>query len=89
MTKTITIQTKSLEDTGSKAGWFDGNDKANNKITVDGEQLAKDIEEESNKLIKEGYQILNIMPITSQKIVAHSLQATYTSSVIITATRIN
>lgn len=84
MIKTITIQTKSLEETGSRAGWFDGNDKANNKTIVDSEKLAQDIEKQISTLIKDGYQILSIMPITSQKIVAHSLQATFTSSVIIT-----
>jgi pyruvate kinase len=83
MIKTITIQTKSLEETGSRAGWFDGNDKANNKTIVDSEKLAQDIEKQISTLIKDGYQILSIMPITSQKIVAHSLQATFTSSVVI------
>jgi len=87
MIKTIHIQTKSLEDTGATAGWFDGNAKANNKTVVDGEQLAKDIDEKSSALVREGYQILSIMPVTSQKIEAHSLNATYTSSVIITGVK--
>lgn len=86
MIKTVTINTKSLEDGGAIAnGFFAKNEKANIKTIVDAEQLAKDIEKQSNKLIKDGYQILNILPITSEKIIAHSLKSTYTSSVIITA----
>ena len=84
MIKTIHIKTKSLEESGATAGWFDGNDKANNKTIVDGEQLAKDIEDQSNDLVKDGYQILSIMPIISEKIEAHSLKSVFTSSVIIT-----
>lgn len=89
MIKTIHIKTTSLEDNGAKAGWLDGNNKANNKIIVDGEALAKEIEKQANLLVKEGYQILNILPITSEKIESHSLTATFTSSVIITGLKVN
>jgi hypothetical protein len=88
MLKTIHIKTASLEDNGASAFWL-SNEKANIKTVVDGEALSKEIEKQGNILIKEGYQILNILPVTSQKIEAHSLTATYTSSVIITAIKIN
>lgn len=88
MLKTVHIKTANLEDSGKTASWF-SNDKANIKTIVDGEALAKEIEKQGNLLIKEGYQILSILPITSQKIEAHSLSATFTSSVIITALKIN
>jgi hypothetical protein len=88
MLKTININTSTLEENGATAFWL-SNENANIKTIVDGEALSKEIEKQGNILIKEGYQILNILPITSQKIEAHSLTATYTSSVIITATRIN
>ncbi|MFA7084698.1 MAG: hypothetical protein WC141_09205 [Arcobacteraceae bacterium] len=84
MIKTIHIQTTNLEDNGLKASWLDGNAKANNKTIVDGEHLAKEIEKQVTFLVREGYQILNILPITSEKVEAHSLRATFTSSVIIT-----
>lgn len=88
MLKTIHIKTASLENNGATANWI-SNEKANIKTIVDGEALSKEIEKQGNDLIKEGYQILNILPITSQKIESHSLTATYTSSVIITAIKIN
>ncbi|MBL3521009.1 hypothetical protein H0A43_11010 [Arcobacter lanthieri] len=88
MLKTIHIKTKSLEENGANASWL-GREAANIKTIVDGKALAKEIEEQGNILIKEGYQILSILPITSQKIEAHSLNATFTSSVIITALKIN
>jgi hypothetical protein len=88
MLKTIHIKTTSLEDNGATASWL-SNEKANIKTVVDGEALSKEIEKQGNILIKDGYQILNILPITSQKIESHSIPATYTSSVIITAIKIN
>ncbi|MDZ7818267.1 MAG: hypothetical protein U5K55_06465 [Aliarcobacter sp.] len=88
MLKTIHIKTASLEDNGATASWL-SNEKANIKTVVDGEALSKEIEKQGNILIKDGYQILNILPITSQKIESHSITATYTSSVIITAIKIN
>lgn len=88
MLKTININTSNLEDNGAIASWL-SNDKANNKTVVDGKALAKEIEIQGNLLIKDGYKILSILPITSQKIETHSLTATYTSSVIITAIKIN
>lgn len=88
MLKTIHIETTSLEDNGATASWL-SNEKANIKTVVDGEALSKEIEKQGNILIKDGYQILNILPITSQKIESHSITATYTSSVIITAIKIN
>lgn len=88
MLKTIHIKTKSLEDNGAIANWL-SNDKANIKTTVDGEFLSKEIEKQGNILIKEGYQIISILPIISQKIEGHSLNATYTSSIIITAVKIS
>ena len=89
MLKTIHIKTKSLKENGvTSSSWF-GVEGANIKTIVDGEALSKEIEKQGNILIKDGYQILNILPITSQKIEAHSLTATYTSSVIITAIKIN
>lgn len=88
MLKTIHIATSSLEENGATASWL-SNDKANIKTIVDGEALAQEIEKQGNILIKEGYQILNILPVISQKIEKHSLAATYTSSVIITAIKIN
>lgn len=85
MIKTIHIQTKSLEECGARAnGLFSGKEGANIKTIVDGEQLAKDIEEQSNKLIQDGYQIISILPVTSQKLAGNALHATYTSSIIIT-----
>jgi hypothetical protein len=84
MLKTVHIKTASLEDGGKTASWL-SNDRANIKTIVDGEALAKEIEMQGNFLIKEGYQILSILPITSEKIESHSLSATFTSSVIITA----
>ncbi|KLE06320.1 hypothetical protein [Aliarcobacter butzleri] len=88
MLKTVHIKTASLEDNGASASWL-SNNKANIKTTVDGEALAKEIEKQGNLLIKDGYQILSILPITSQKIESHSLSATFTSGVIITAAKIN
>jgi hypothetical protein len=88
MLKTIHIKTASLEDNGATASWL-SNEKANIKTVVDGEALSKEIEKQGNILIKDGYQILNILPIISQKIESHSITATYTSSVIITAIKIN
>ncbi len=88
MLKTIHIKTASLEENGATSNWL-SNEKANIKTIVDGEALSKEIEKQGNILIKEGYQILNILPITSQKIESHSLTATYTSSVIITGIKIN
>ncbi len=88
MLKTININTSTLENNGATASWL-SNEKANIKTIVDGEALSKEIEKQGNILIKDGYQILNILPVTSQKIEAHSLTATYTSSVIITAIKIS
>lgn len=88
MIKTININTSTLEENGATASWL-SNEKANIKTIVDGEALSKEIEKQGNILVKDGYQILNILPITSQKIEAHSLTATYTSSVIITAIKIS
>lgn len=88
MLKTININTSTLEENGATASWL-SNEKANIKTVVDGEALSKEIEKQGNILIKDGYQILNILPITSQKIESHSITATYTSSVIITAIKIN
>lgn len=88
MIKTVHIKTVSLEDNGASASWL-SNNKANIKTIVDGEALAKEIEKQGNLLIKDGYQILSILPITSQKIESHSLSATFTSGVIITAAKIN
>lgn len=88
MLKTVHIKTASLEDNGASASWL-SNNKANIKTIVDGEALAKEIEKQGNLLIKDGYQILSILPITSQKIESHSLNATFTSGVIITAAKIN
>lgn len=88
MLKTVNIKTSNLEANGANATWL-SNDKANIKTIVDGDALAKEIEKEGNLLLKEGYQIISIMPITSQKIESHSLSATFTSSVVITAIKIN
>lgn len=88
MLKTVNIRTSNLEANGANATWL-SNDKANIKTIVDGDALAKEIEKEGNLLLKEGYQIISIMPITSQKIESHSLSATFTSSVVITAIKIN
>jgi hypothetical protein len=88
MLKTLYIKTTNLEDGGKTASWL-SNDKANIKTIVDGEALAKEIERQGNILSNEGYQILSILPITSQKIESHSLSATFTSGVIITASKIN
>ncbi len=88
MLKTVNIKTSNLEANGANASWL-SNDKANIKTIVDGDALAKEIEKEGNLLLKEGYQIISIMPITSQKIESHSLSATFTSSVVITAIKIN
>ena len=89
MLKTIHIKTKSLKENGvTSSSWF-GVEGANIKTIVDGEALSKKIENQGNLLIKEGYQIISILPITSQKIEAHNLNATFTSSVIITALKIN
>lgn len=88
MLKTVNIRTSNLEANGANATWL-SNDKANIKTIVDGDALAKEIEKEGNHLLKEGYQIISIMPITSQKIESHSLSATFTSSVVITAIKIN
>jgi hypothetical protein len=87
MIKTVHIQTKSLEENGAKNNSWFGTSGANIKTIIDGEHLAKEIEKKSNELILEGYEIINILPITSQKIEGHGLHATYTSSVIITALR--
>lgn len=88
MLKTVNIKTSNLEANGANATWL-SNDKANIKTIVDGDALAKEIEKEGNLLLKKGYQIISIMPITSQKIESHSLSATFTSSVVITAIKIN
>ena len=88
MLKTVNIRTSNLEANGANATWL-SNDKANIKTIVDGDALAKEIEKEGNLLLKEGYQIISIMPITSQKIESQSLSATFTSSVVITAIKIN
>ena len=89
MLKTVHIKTKSLEENGATtSSWF-GAENLNIMTIVDGEELSKEIEVQGNILIKDGYQILSILPITSQKIEAHNLNATFTSSVIITALKIN
>ena len=76
MLKTIHIKTKSLKENGvNSSSWF-GVEGANIKTIVDGEALSKEIENQGNLLIKEGYQIISILPITSQKIEAHNLNAT-------------
>jgi hypothetical protein len=88
MLKTVHIKTSSLEDNGTRAsGFFTGVQGSNVKTIVDGEALSKEIEKEGNKLISMGYQILSILPVTSQKLEGHGLHATYTSSVIITAVK--
>ncbi len=63
MLKTVHIKTASLEDNGARASSL-SNNKANIKTIVDGEALAKEIEKQGNLLIKDGYQILSILPIT-------------------------
>ncbi|MCT7556644.1 hypothetical protein [Aliarcobacter butzleri] len=88
MLKTIHIKTKSLEENGAtSSSWF-GTENLNIMTIVDGEALAKEIEKQGNLLIKEGYQILSILPITSEKRVSNHSVA-FTSSVIITALKTN
>ncbi|MCT7566983.1 hypothetical protein [Aliarcobacter butzleri] len=88
MLKTIHIKTKSLEENGAtSSSWF-GTENLNIMTIVDGEALAKEIEKQGNLLIKEGYQILSILPITSEKRVSNHSVA-FTSSVIITVLKTN
>ncbi len=89
MIKTITIHTKTLEETGSKAGWFDGSNKANYKTIVDSEKLANDIDKEAKGLLEDGFQILSVIPVTSQKFVSYNYKAILTTSVIVTAIKMN
>ena len=88
MLKTVHIKTKSLEENGATtSSWF-GAENLNIMTIVDGEELSKEIEIQGNILIKDGYQILSILPITSEKRVSNHSVA-FTSSVIITALKIN
>ena len=64
MLKTVHIKTKSLEENGATtSSWF-GAENLNIMTIVDGEELSKEIEVQGNILIKDGYQILSILPIT-------------------------
>ncbi|MFW2352326.1 hypothetical protein [Aliarcobacter butzleri] len=88
MLKTVHIKTASLEENGAtSSSWF-GTENLNIMTIVDGEALAKEIEKQGNLLIKEGYQILSILPITSEKRVSNHSVA-FTSSVIITVLKTN
>lgn len=41
--------------------------KGYSESEIDGEELSKDIESKMNSLVSDGYEIVNIMPITSGK----------------------
>lgn len=88
MLKTIHIKTKSLEENGAKSSSWFGSENLDLMTIVDGEYIAKEIEEQGNLLLKEGYQILSILPITSDKRISNH-STTFTSSIVITAIKTN
>ena len=85
MIKSIYIPSLSLSETGHKAEGRFSNDRVNIITTVDGKKLAEDIDKASNELLRKGYTILSVAPITSSALKGHSLQYQYTSGVVITA----
>lgn len=78
---------KFRRDGAKSSSWF-GSENLDLMTIVDGEYIAKEIEEQGNLLLKEGYQILSILPITSDKRISNH-STTFTSSIVITAIKTN
>ncbi len=79
MIKTVTIHSRSSYWTSREHS---------EEVVVDADDLAIEIENQCNKLEKEGFIILNIFPVNSGNLVASS-GSYYTESVIITAAKNN
>lgn len=77
MIKTITIH--------SRSSYWTSRDY-NEEVIVDSEDLAIEIQNQCNKLVKEGFNIVSIIPINSGNI-NHGSGVYFTESVIITATK--
>ncbi|MFW6226839.1 MAG: hypothetical protein ACOC31_01930 [Bacteroidota bacterium] len=76
--KTVTIHTRS-------SYW--SSKELNDEMIVDADDLAREITEQSNKLVKEGFEVDKVIPVTSGN-TSSGTGYYYTESVIILAKRI-
>ena len=79
MYKTIVIHTRST--------FWTAKEQLNEEMLVDAEDLAREIEIQSNKLLEEGFEVINILPVNSGNMVSGT-GYNQTESIILTAMKI-
>ena len=77
--KTVVIHTRSTYWT---------NNEGSEESVVDADDLAKEIQNQSNELHRKGYEVINILPVNSGNM-SHGTGYLQSESIIITAKKFN